>query len=75
MSDLIDRRKAIDEIRDLITEPEERTAEVIEHEMIITDTDGYAYHRTEYLCDACKKRVIGGDDYCSRCGAKLDWRE
>lgn len=55
-------------------ESKERTAEVIEHEMTITDTDGYGYHRTEYLCGACKKRVIGGDCYCSHCGARLRWK-
>lgn len=51
----------------------ERTAKVIEHDASVTDTDGYKYHRTEYLCGACKKKVIGGDDYCSHCGSKLDW--
>ena len=53
----------------------ERTAKVIEHDASITDTDGYIYHRTEYLCGACKKKVLGGDEYCSHCGAKLDWGE
>lgn len=51
----------------------ERIAKVIEHDASITDTDGYKYHRSEYLCDACKKRVLGGDEYCSHCGARLDW--
>lgn len=51
----------------------ERTAKVIEHDASITDTDGYKYHRSEYLCSACKKKVISGDDYCSHCGVKLDW--
>ena len=55
-------------------ESKEQIAEVIEHEMTITDTDGYGYHRTEYLCGACKKRVIGGDCYCSHCGARLRWK-
>ena len=53
----------------------ERTAKVIEHDASVTDTDGYKYHRTEYLCDDCKKRVLGGDDYCSHCGCRLDWDE
>ena len=53
----------------------ERTAKVIEHDASVTDTDGYKYHRSEYLCGACKKKVLGGDDYCSHCGAKLDWSE
>ena len=51
----------------------ERTAKVIEHDASVTDTDGYKYHRTEYLCGDCKKRVLGGDEYCSHCGAKLIW--
>ena len=53
----------------------ERTAKVIEHDASITDTDGYKYQRSEYLCGACKKKVLGGDEYCSHCGAKLDWRK
>ena len=53
----------------------ERTAKVIEHDASVTDTDGYKYHRTEYLCDGCKKRVLGGDDYCSHCGCRLIWRD
>lgn len=52
-----------------------RIAKVVEHDASITDTDGYKYHRSEYLCGACKKKVLGGDDYCSHCGAKLDWGE
>lgn len=52
----------------------ERTAKVIEHDASITDTDGYKYMRTEYLCSACKKKVLGGDDYCSHCGARLEWK-
>lgn len=51
----------------------ERTVKVVEHDASITDTDGYKYHRTEYLCGACKKKVLSGDDYCSHCGVKLDW--
>lgn len=51
----------------------ERTAKVVEHDASVTDTDGYKYHRSEYLCGACKKKVLSGDDYCSHCGAKLDW--
>ena len=52
-----------------------QTAKVIEHDASVTDTDGYKYHRSEYICGACKKRVLGGDDYCSHCGAKLIWGE
>lgn len=51
----------------------EQTAKVMEHDASVTDTDGYKYHQSEYLCGACKKRVLGGDDYCSHCGARLDW--
>lgn len=53
----------------------ERTAKVIEHDASITDTDGYKYQRSEYLCGNCKKKVLGGDEYCSHCGTKLDWSE
>ena len=53
----------------------ERIAKVIEHDASVTDTDGYKYHRSEYLCGACKKKVIGGDEYCSHCGCRLDWNE
>ena len=53
----------------------ERTAKVIEHDASITDTDGYKYQRSEYLCGACKKKVLGGDEYCSHCGCRLDWGE
>lgn len=51
----------------------ERTAKVIEHDASITDTDGYKYQRSEYLCGNCKKKVLGGDEYCSHCGCRLDW--
>ena len=51
----------------------ERTVKVVEHDASVTDTDGYKYHRSEYLCDACKKKVIGGDEYCSHCGCRLEW--
>ena len=53
----------------------ERSAKGIEHDASITDTDGNKYFRTEYLCGACKKKVIGGDEYCSHCGCRLDWNE
>ena len=51
----------------------ERTAKAIEHDASVTDTDGYKYQRSEYLCGNCKKKVLGGDPYCSHCGARLDW--
>jgi len=52
-----------------------RKAKVVEHDASITDTDGYKYHRFEYICGVCKKKVIGGDEYCSHCGARLEWDE
>ena len=55
--------------------PVERITKVIEHDASITVTDGYKYHRSEYLCGACKKKVLGGDEYCSHCGCRLDWGE
>ena len=56
----------------------ERTAKVINHKYSIgtslnivgSPTIGY-----EYICDACKKKVLSGDDYCSHCGVKLDWSD
>ena len=60
-------------IRALPSVEPERTAKVIEHDASITDTDGYKYLRTEYICGNCKKKVIGGDEYCSHCGARLEW--
>ena len=91
MSDYISRQDAIDavhyyiesgykcdifqELKDLPSAEPERKSKVIEHDASITDTDGYKYLRTEYICGACKKKVIGGDDYCSHCGARLEWNE
>lgn len=51
------------------------TAEVIVHNVIITDIDWNEYSRTEYLCGKCKKKVLSGEDYCSHCGSKLNWNE
>ena len=48
---------------------------IIKHDATITDTEGNKYFRTEYLCGKCKKKVLGGDDYCSHCGSKLEWSE
>jgi hypothetical protein len=59
--------------KDIDVPAKERTAKVVEHDASVTDTDGYKYHRSEYLCGACKKKVIGGDEYCSHCGARLEW--
>ena len=50
-----------------------KIAKVIEHDASITDTDGYKYLRTEYICGNCKKKVIFCDEYCSHCGARLEW--
>ena len=52
---------------------EGRTAKVVEHDASILIEGGYKLQRSEYLCTACKKKVIGGDDYCSHCGARLEW--
>lgn len=52
----------------------ELTAKAFEHDASVI-VDGYKYQRSEYLCGNCKKKVLGGDDYCSHCGAKLDWTE
>lgn len=65
ISDILDKLPSV--------EPEHKTAKVIEHDASITDTNGYKYMRSEYLCDACKKKVLGGDEYCSHCGARLEW--
>lgn len=50
----------------------ERTAKVLTHEVTL-NVDNRPIHATEFLCGACKKKVLGGDDYCSHCGARLDW--
>ena len=71
----ISRAIANDILNNIPSAEPERTAKAIEHDASVTDTDGYKYHRSEYLCGACKKKVLGGDDYCSHCGAKLDWSE
>lgn len=49
------------------------TAKAIEHDASITTEEGYKFQRSEYLCEAYHKKVIGGDEYCSHCGKKLDW--
>lgn len=49
----------------------ERTAKVKKH--FVTFTTEPPFFETEYLCNACKKKVIDGDDYCSHCGARLEW--
>lgn len=43
----------------------ERTAKII----------GNYWRGVEYFCGDCKKKVLSSDDYCSHCGAKLDWSE
>jgi hypothetical protein len=52
----------------------ERTAKVVVHDVCIT-VEGTNLHEAEYLCGACKKKVLGGDDYCSHCGARLEWMD
>ena len=91
MSDLIDRQAlceyclntkdrtidANDIMRFPSAEPE-RTAKVIMHKywlgvslnVVGEHTIGY-----EWICENCKKKVLNGDDYCSHCGARLEWSE
>lgn len=59
-------------------EPEERTAKVMKHHYDFDPRKDSFYQGlggTELLCGNCKKKVIGGDDYCLHCGVKLDWNE
>ena len=72
---IINARKAIDVIEAMPSAEPKRKSKVIEHDASVTDTDGYKYWRSEYLCGNCKKKVIDGDDYCSHCGSKLNWKE
>ena len=51
-----------------------KIAKVIEHDASINTNDGYKYYRTEYIGGKKKKKVIGGDEYCSHCGARLEWK-
>ena len=72
---IINAKKAIDVIEAMPSTESKRTAKVIEHDASITDDRGYKYWQSEYLCENCRKKVIGGDDYCSHCGSKLNWKE
>ena len=67
-----DLRKILEKINEIPSAEIERMAKVISDDVIIT-VNGYRYHYEEYLCNACKKKVLDGDEYCSHCGAKLDW--
>ena len=56
----------------------ERTAKVIDHKIYLSinlNVVGSPTIGHEYLCSACKKKVLIGDDYCSHCGAELDWSD
>ena len=77
LRDFSARIEEYNELRDWWAEQfvNDRTAKAIEIDASITDTNGYKYKRTEYVCDACMKKVIGGDNYCSHCGARLEWRK
>ena len=55
------------------TEPE-RTAKVRKHEYCNLECAGEKIIRHEYLCSACKRKVLSGDCYCSHCGVRLDWK-
>ena len=61
-----------DSLRRIVEKMPKRKAKVIPDDVIIT-VNGYKYHYEEYFCNTCKKKVLGGDEYCSHCGAKLDW--
>ena len=54
----------------------ERTAKVIEHNNFVhplaEHNINYEYY-WELLCGFCKNKVQEGDDYCSHCGARLEW--
>lgn len=66
------------ELKNLPSAEPKRTAKVIIHKryigtnLNIVGTPSILY---EHLCGACKKKVIDGDDYCSHCGARLEWNE
>lgn len=58
--------------------PVERTAKVMKHHYDFDPRKDSFYHGlggTELLCGNCKKMVLHGDEYCSHCGARLDWSE
>ena len=79
----IDDMLYVDEIINILedlpcVEQEEHTAKVIKHEYAHVLTEEYStdeYYVREYLCGFCKKKVLGGDDYCSHCGTRLDWSD
>ena len=48
---------------------------VIERDLVVTDPDGYGYHRISYHCENCDHRVIRGDNFCSQCGCELIWSD
>lgn len=72
-SSIEDFEKAKQELFEVWNRRIERVAKAIEHNANVTDINDNIYYRTEYLCNNCKKKVLSGDDYCSHCGAKLDW--
>ena len=54
----------------------DRTAKVIIHKYWLGVKLNVVGEQTighEWICENCKKMVLDGDDYCSHCGAKLDW--
>ena len=64
-------------VEDMPSAEPEQTAKVIKHKywlgvslnVVGEQTIGY-----EWLCGNCKKKVIGGDEYCSHCGTRLEWK-
>lgn len=70
----------IEEIKRRLESPsteQEQTAKVLKHRywlgvslnVVGESTIGYGW-----ICENCKKEVIEGDDYCSHCGARLEWK-
>lgn len=71
-----DGERAAEALRRLPSAEPERTAKVLEHKYYIgtaLNIVGAPKFGYEYLCGNCKKKVIGGDEYCSHCGARLEW--
>lgn len=47
-----------------------------EVEVPILEKETYGeYVEIKYKCPSCDTKVYRGDNYCSTCGAKIDWSE
>ena len=63
-NDYVDATEFLTFIKQLPSaEPEERTAKVTDNVIHVI------------CCEKCKRVISIIDDYCPRCGAKLDWSE